>query len=380
MIYLDNAATTQISSSVAVKMYACMKLAYGNPDSPHKAGAEARRHVSEARQSVATMLDCGPENIVFTSGGTEANNLALADAAAYMKAHGLDHIITSAAEHKSVLAAIEELQRRYGFDVTYLRPGRNGAVSPPQVKQAIRKGTGLVSIMYVNNETGAITNSPLIGEICEKHGILYHVDCVQAAGFYNIGCDILGADYITVSAHKLHGPKGAGCLYRRGPMNASILFGGSQESGMRPGTLNVPAIVGFGVAADALQIPFYRENVVNRIEEYAGILSDGLRKIKDCHANFDLDKCCPKVLSFRFGAIDSQTLVYALNERGVCVSEGAACNSYASEPSYVLLASGLTEQEASSTIRISPSDMNTPDEIRQAIQIIEQTVTFLRSR
>lgn len=379
MIYLDNAATTPLLPVVVDAMMPYFTTDFGNPDSPHSAGDSAADAIWHAREQLAAFVGCRAQNIVFTSGGTEANNLAIFDAAKFLGGQGLRHIITSAAEHKSVLEPIKELEL-HGFHVTYLSPGRKGYISTAQVEEAINKETGLVSLMYVNNETGAVTNINRIGRLCMERNIMFHVDCVQAAGFYSLNCAEMHADYITISSHKIHGPKGVGCLYVAQPtLGPSLLYGGEQEWHMRPGTPNVPGIVGFGEAAEIAGKNL--KTASQKITKLSKLLSGLLLDISDCHANFDLERTCPKVMSFSFDDVDAETLVMSLSRRGLCVSNGAACNTYSSEPSYVLLASGLSYQESAGTIRISLSDVFTTEEqVVKAAKIIDETVSVLRSK
>ena len=381
MIYLDNAATTACSKEVVDAMLPFMELEFGNPESPHQAGTVPADAIFEARKNVAALFnDTHAFHVFFTSGGTEANNLAILGAERYLRSSGKTHLITSMSEHKSVLEAFKRLENN-GFQVSYLYPNRDGIIHAEQVQRALRPNTGLVSVMFVNNETGCVNESAKIGMLLEnKTGILYHIDCVQAAGCFDLNHRFLRADMISVSAHKIHGPKGMGCLWIKEPEKISpILCGGEQEMYLRPGTQNVPGIIGFGVAAKlALENQFERAAHIRDLEKLMYQTMSG--SVKGIHRNFPLESTCKKVASYRIDGVDAETLVQALDVRDVCVSTGAACNTSSSVPSYVLIASGLNFQEAASTIRVSFSGKNTPEEIVNAAHIVADTVTFLRNR
>ena len=381
MIYLDNAATTPCSREVVEAMIPLMEQQFGNPESPHYAGESLREPIFEARRNVAGLFgDTYCHRIIFTSGGTEANNLAILGSAKRLMASGKTHLITSASEHKSVLEAFRQLENE-GFQVTYLLPNCDGIIHAEQVRRALRPNTGLVSVMFVNNETGCVNEVAAIGMLLEnKTGILYHVDCVQAAGCYEINHRFLKADMLSASAHKIHGPKGIGCLWVKEPEKHSpILCGGEQEMSLRPGTQNVSGIIGFGEAARlARETQFERAAYIRDLEKL--MYRTMSESIEGVYRNFAPESTCKKVASYRIDGIDAETLVSALDVRGVCVSTGAACNTQSSEPSYVLIASGLSFNEAASTIRVSFSEKNTPDEIIQAAHIIAEAVTFLRNR
>ena len=381
MIYLDNAATTPCSREVVEAMIPFMEQKFGNPESPHQAGESLREPIYEARRNVAGLFcDTSCHRIIFTSGGTEANNLAILGAARHLRASGKTHLITSASEHKSVLEAFRRLES-HGFQVTYLSPNYDGIIHAEQVRRALRQDTGFVSIMFVNNETGCVNEVAAVGMLLEnKTGILYHIDCVQAAGCYEINHRFLRADMLTVSAHKIHGPKGMGCLWVKDPDKLRpILCGGEQEMYLRPGTQNVPGIIGFGEAARlASENQFERAAYIRDLEKL--MYRTMTESAEGIHRNFALESTCKKVASYRIDGVDAETLAAALDVRGVCVSTGAACNTQSSEPSYVLIASGLSIKEAASTIRVSFSEKNTPEEIIQAARTIAEAVTFLRNR
>ena len=380
MIYLDNAATTPCSRRVVEEMLPYFETNFGNPESLHEAGSILHDPIYQARMYVSGLFgDHQWPHVVFTSGGTEANNLAILGASRRLLASGKTHLITSMTEHKSVLEAFRRLENQ-GFQVTYLKPIEHGLITAEQVKNALRSNTGFVSIMFVNNETGCVNQVAAIGRLLDKRNVLFHVDCVQAAGCYEINHRSLCADFLTVSAHKINGPKGIGALWvRSADLINPILCGGEQEMFLRPGTQNVPGIIGFGEAAKAVtSLQFERAVHIRQLEEHLfRLLKNGLEGF---YRNFSSTFTCPKVASYFFDGVDGETLSAALSLRGVCVSTGAACNSQSSEPSYVLLASGLTPQEASQTIRVSFSDQNTMEEMEEAADIIIDTVSFLRNR
>lgn len=366
MIYLDSAATTPIADEVFEAMLPWLKGNFGNPGSMYKAGRDAKSAIEKARGQVARLFNASPENIIFTSGGSEGNSFAFQAAAERLEASGKKHILVSAVEHDSVLKAAESLTKR-GFHVDYLPVCKGGSVRFDTVKQAITPETGLISIMYVNNETGAINLLDEIGQLCSENGILFHTDCVQAAGFLSINIESIRCDYATASAHKFHGPKGIGCVYVREPERAvSMIHGGhGQEFGLRGGTENVPGIVGMGEAA---------EIAVNTIIDTQELLWDYRikfwQKLSDelgdsIHLNGQW-LAPSKVLNVRVDGIDADTMVLAMDSFGVCISAGSACRSHELEPSETLMAMGLTADEARNSIRISFSSMNTMDDIMNA--------------
>ena len=376
MIYLDNAATTPVTTQIAVAVMEALVSYYGNPESPHSVGRSANEEIFKARKQICKLFgQDAPSQVIFTSGGTEANNLAILGLKKYLQETGKTHIITSKTEHKSVLLAIERLEEE-GFDVTYISPGKEGRVTAQMVKDAIREDTGLVSIMYINNETGCINDVAGIQKAIKEAGdILFHCDCVQAVGYYDLK-EVM-ADMISVSAHKFNGPKGIGCLFVRSaetlPLLQSVLCGGEQEMFLRPGTLNTAGVIGFSTATKYLPLnPVgWQECIMTRLLN---------EKVTGFHRNFAQSICSPRIGSYRFDGIDGETLVAALSLRGLCVSTGAACNSNSVEPSYVLIESGLTPEEASETIRVSFSNETSEEELETAANIIADAVNFLRSR
>lgn len=380
MIYLDNASTTQVDTSVKNLIDKYLYENYGNAGSVHSFGAESKRAVDVARNQIATSLITSQENVIFTSCGSEANTLAIVGLANHLQSLNLNHIITTKYEHHSVLNAMKEMERR-GFEVTYLDVP-NGLVQFNDFVAAVRDDTGLVSIMYVNNELGTKNDIKPIYEFCKKREILFHSDCVQAIGTETIE---LGktADMVSISGHKIHAPKGVGCLctlYK--DFLSNTIFGGQQEFGIRPGTENVASIVAFGQAMQNLSAN--KEKISTRIDVVSLGFGGRLLQLSEelgfkFECNTSTNRNTSKILSLRFNNIDAETLVIMLGERGVCVSAGSACSSHSSEPSHALKAIGLTDEQARSTIRVSFSEYNTVAEAHEAAEIVADCVSLLNS-
>ena len=380
MIYLDNASTTQVDTSVKNLIDKYLYENYGNAGSVHSFGAESKRAVDVARNQIATSLITSQENVIFTSCGSEANTLAIVGLANHLQSLNLNHIITTKYEHHSVLNAMKEMERR-GFEVTYLDVP-NGLVQFNDFVAAVRDDTGLVSIMYVNNELGTKNDIKPIYEFCKKREILFHSDCVQAIGTETIE---LGktADMVSISGHKIHAPKGVGCLctlYK--DFLSNTIFGGQQEFGIRPGTENVASIVAFGQAMQNLSEN--KEQISTRIDVVSLGFGGRLLQLSEelgfkFECNTSTNRNTSKILSLRFSNIDAETLVIMLGERGVCVSAGSACSSHLSEPSHALKAIGLTDEQARSTIRVSFSEYNTVAEAHEAAEIVADCVSLLSS-
>lgn len=380
MIYLDNASTTQVDTSVKNLIDKYLYENYGNAGSVHSFGAESKRAVDVARNQIATSLITSQENVIFTSCGSEANTLAIVGLANHLQSLNLNHIITTKYEHHSVLNAMKEMERR-GFEVTYLDVP-NGLVQFNDFVAAVRDDTGLVSIMYVNNELGTKNDIKPIYEFCKKREILFHSDCVQAIGTETIE---LGktADMVSISGHKIHAPKGVGCLctlYK--DFLSNTIFGGQQEFGIRPGTENVASIVAFGQAMQNLSEN--KEQISTRIDVVSLGFGGRLFQLSEelgfkFECNTSTNRNTSKILSLRFNNIDAETLVIMLGERGVCVSAGSACSSHSSEPSHALKAIGLTDEQARSTIRVSFSEYNTVAEAHEAAEIVADCVSLLSS-
>lgn len=381
MIYLDNAATTKMYPEVLKTMLPYMKEQYGNAGTLYTLGREAGEAIDKARHQVACLLKCSPENIIFTSGGTESNNAVIFGLRRYLIEQEKTQIISSKVEHDSIIHALYALSQENKmlikpvFDVHLLGVNRECRVEIEDLEKSISDKTGLVSIMFVNNETGAQNPVEEIGELCKQNGVLFHTDCVQAAGFQDIDVGKINCDFMSISSHKIHGPKGIGALYIRDKnvLNPIIHGGASQEFGLRGGTENVANIVGFGKACEMAQdnLKFNQvliDNIVSKfidaIYYYAeeADLSENIR--------FNLIENQTKTLSMLIKNCDAQTLVLMLDNFGVCVSAGSACRSSLNEPSRVLTAMGLSDDEARSAIRISFSTLNTQVEVVDAAREI----------
>lgn len=378
MIYLDSAATTQIANVVLDAMIPWLKENYCNAGSVYKKGREAKEAIEKARSQVAKMFNSNPENIIFTSGGSEGNSFVFQAAADRLEESGKKHILVSSIEHDSVLRAAESLTKR-GFYVDYLPVSECGTVLYDTVKSAITPETGLISIMLMNNETGVINHLDLIARLCREHGILLHSDCVQAAGIWKINIEDTPLDFATISAHKFHGPKGVGCVYIRDPEECGALIHGghNQEFGLRGGTENVAGIVGTGVAAEMIldNLDYIQETVWNYRYLFWNIINEHLGETVHINGQWP---SLSKVLNIRVDGIDADTFVVAMDAAGVCLSAGSACRSLELEPSHVLTAMGLSPDDARSSVRVSFSGLNTELQVRDAARIFVNTVDVLR--
>lgn len=377
MIYLDSAATTPMTDEVIEAMLPWMKENYANPGSVYRCGREAKEAIEEARSQVAGLFNAKPENIIFTSGGSEGNSFAFQAAAERLEASGKKHILVSAVEHDSVLRAAESLTKR-GFHVEYLPVCTGGSVRFDTVKQAIRPETGLISIMYVNNETGAINLLEDVGKLCKDNDILFHTDCVQAAGFLDVDVEKLGCDYATASAHKFHGPKGVGFIYIRNPeiCSAMVHGGHGQEFGLRGGTENVAGIVGMGAAAEtAKSVLIDTQELLwgYRIRFWEEICA-GLGESVHLNGQWLTPS---KIINFMVDGVDADTLVMTMDFNDVCISAGSACRSMELKPSRTLMAMGLSEDQARNSVRVSFSEMNTEEEVVSAARSLINCVNLL---
>lgn len=380
MIYLDNAATTALDAEVLQAMMPYLTTEYGNPNSVHAAGAAAAWAVMRARAQVAEALGCRPAQVEFTSGGTESDNQALLTAAQAGAARGCRHIVSSAIEHPAVLRMLERLER-HGFTVTRVAPDADGVVAAAAIEAALTPETCLVSLMWVNNETGAIQPVEAVAALCRARGIGFHTDAVQAAGMLPIDCTAVGADLLSLSAHKFHGPKGVGILVARDTEPAPLLVGGQQERGHRAGTLNVPGIVG---AAAALARAQERcAETADRVRTLRQRLEQGLQeqlpdvRILGAH---DPARRAPGIVCACFAGVERESLLVLLDQAGICASAGSACAAGAVEPSHVLAAMGVPDAYARGAIRFSLGDRTTQDEIDQTVQATVQAVGRLRNR
>ena len=378
-IYLDYAATTPADPRVASKMMQFLTLdgTFGNPASrSHRFGWQAEEAVDVARNQVAELVNADPREIIFTSGATESDNLALKGAAHAQRARG-QHIITSQTEHKAVLDSCKQLESE-GFTVTYLTPPANGIITPDAVRAALRDDTVLVSLMHVNNEIGVIQDIAAIGELCRARDILFHVDATQSVGKLPIDLSELKVDLMSFSAHKLYGPKGIGALYVRRKPKVTIdaqMHGGGHERGMRSGTLPVHQIVGMGEAFALARAA--RESEMARLATLRARLWQGLSALDGVQLNGDLAQSAPNILNISFAGVDGESLIMALKD--LALSSGSACTSASMEPSYVLRAIGLDEALAHSSLRFSLGRFTTEEEIDYAIALVQKVVPRLRA-
>lgn len=376
-IYLDNAATTFVYPEVIDAMSNCLRDNYGNPSTLYSIGDDARFLVSDARGIIAKTLHCSPEEIYFTSGGTESDNWVIKGIAEAYQNKG-KHIITTAIEHKAILKSCKWLEK-HGFEISYIDPDDRGYINPETVRSSIRDDTILVSIMMANNEIGTIQPIKIIGGICEEHGVLFHTDAVQAYGHINIDVNDLHLSLLSASGHKFHGPKGIGFLYVKNGVNLpSFINGGGQENGLRAGTENVPGIVGMGVAAQ-----LSNENVLRGVDVQTASVRDYFinkmfEEIPEVSLNGTLLNRLPNNISFSFKGIIASSAVGLLSEMGVFCSAGSACNNGDPKPSHVLTAIGKTEQEAQSTLRFSIDESTTKDDVDYAVKMIKTVVELLR--
>jgi cysteine desulfurase len=373
--YFDHNATTPLAPEVLEAVSSCLGQVYGNASSIHYFGQLAKQRLEAARRQVAELIGCAPTELIFTSGGTEANNIAALGVVRAVS--GPRHVVTSAIEHPAVLGPCAQLERE-GVDVTRVRVGSSGVVDPGDVRRALRPETVLVSIMHANNELGTIQPIAEVAAIAREAGIPLHVDGVQALGKLPVDVRALGADLYSMSAHKLYAPKGCGALYiRKGIKLAGIAFGGHHERDRRPGTENVPGIVGFGAAAGLAS-----KNVND------GVLIDGslrdrleeavLERIPGTAVNGSRRSRTPNTTNIQFDAIDGEAMVIALDLRGFAVSTGSACSSGAITPSHVLTAIGLSADQARSSIRFSLGHSNTAGQVDQLVEALEASVAHLR--
>jgi len=370
-IYLDNNATTQVHPDVLSILDDTLRNVYGNASSIHKEGQTARQVIEDARESVARLVGASAREIVFTSGGTESNNAAIFGA---LSAPGIHHIVTTAIEHPSVAEPVAELARR-GHDVTIVPPSRDGVVDAQAVIDAMRKDTRLVAVMLANNETGVIQPLAAIGRAARERGIHMHTDAVQGAGKIDVDVEALEVDTLSLSAHKMHAPKGIGALYvRRGTTMQSHLLGGAQERRRRPGTENVPLAAAFGVASTLASDAKPREEVRALRDKFESMLAPMGVTINGARV-----ERLPNTSSVTFPGGDAEGMVIALDLMGVAASTGSACSSGRVEPSKILLAMGLTPEEAKSTVRFSLSRFTTPAEIEAAVTALDE-INYRRVR
>jgi len=381
-VYLDNSATTAMAAEVIEEMLPCFDIEFGNAQSVHSFGQRAKSTVERARREVAALINAAPSEIVFVAGGTEADNFAIRGIAEAHRERG-NHIITTKIEHPAVLATCEALEQN-GFRVTYLPVTRGGLVKPDDVRAAISDDTILLSIMHANNETGTIQPIETISEIVRearerglKH-LRFHTDAVQSVGKIPVDAKRLGVDLISMSAHKIHGPKGVGALYiKKGTRLAKLIYGGHHERDRRAGTENVPAIAGFGRAAELARINL--DERMSRMRELRDYLEQQIEsRIERAQVNGDSERRVPNISNLSFDGVDGESLLIALDLKGIAVSTGSACASGSLEPSHVLTALGLSREEVRGSLRVSLSAYTTREEIDYLIAALSESVARLR--
>ena len=375
-VYADNAATTAMSRTAIDAMLPYLDNIYGNPSSLHSVGQRAKEALDAARETVAQCLGCEPREIIFTSGGSEADNQAIISAARYGEKKGKKHIITTAFEHHAVLHTLAKLEKE-GFEVTYLDVRKGHNVTAQQVKDAIRPDTCLVTTMYANNEIGSILPIAEIGAVCREKGVLFHTDAVQAAGHLHINVNEQNIDMLSLSGHKFHGPKGTGVLYaRQGIPLTNIIEGGAQERGKRAGTENIPGICGAAAA--------FEEACAN-MEKNAAFLTPlrdkliaGLTAIPHTVLNGDAQRRLPGNVNVCFEGVEGESLLLLLDAKGIAASSGSACTSGSLDPSHVLLALGRPHEVAHGSLRLSLSEYNKPEEIDYILEVVPGVISYLR--
>ena len=377
MIYADNAATTKMSRAAIDAMLPCMERDFGNPSSLYSIGQRAKELLEQARADVAAVIHASPREILFTSGGSEADNQAIRSAAELGCRTGKKHIVSTAFEHHAVLHTLKRLEKE-GFEITLLDVHEDGLVRPEELEAAIREDTCLVTVMFANNEIGTVQPIRELGAICRAHGVLFHTDAVQATGHLPIDVQADNIDLLSASAHKFHGPKGVGFLYaRKGIRLTNLIEGGAQERGRRAGTENVPAIVGMAAAL--------KESAANmqanaaRMTELRDRLIRGIGEIPHSALNGDAVKRLPGNVNFCFEGIEGESLLLLLDDRGISASSGSACTSGSLDPSHVLLAIGRVHDVAHGSLRLSIGEDTTEEEVAYIIRNVKEVVEYLRS-
>lgn len=385
VIYLDNASTTQVDPRVLDAMTPYLREQYGNPGSLHKMGQEATKAIGRAREQVADFINASPEEIIFTSGGTESNNMVIASASMCRN----EDLIYSGIEHESIHHAIERYcgYKMYKYEIP---PKTDGTINTSEIESVISPYfNSLVSVMYVNNETGAVNPVEEIGQLCKENNVMFHTDCVQAAGFQELDVEKIQCDMMSLSSHKIHGPKGMGALYVRdgirNPHIGALIAGGEhQELGLRGGTENVAGIVGFGMACELTKKELkHSQEIISECKQafYLKLIEELLANSAEpgIHVNGQPVVAPGKILSITVDGVDANSLVLAADAIGICISAGSACRSHEDTPSYVLTKMGLSEEQARNTIRVSFSSMNTPIECEYAAKCIADSIKLLRS-
>ena len=378
IVYADNAATTRVSESVLNAMIKHYQGEYGNPSSLYDLGQRAKKAINAAREPIAKLINADPAEIFFTGSGTEADNMALKGVVKSVSARnkGKNHIITTKIEHPAILRTAEHLERE-GFEVTYLDVDRDGLISLEQLENAITEKTALISVMSANNEIGTIMPLYEIGQIAKKHGVLFHTDAVQALGHMKLDVKEMNISLMSMSAHKIHGPKGVGALYiAKNVFLDNVIDGGGQEKNRRSGTENVAGIVGFGQAAQDMLDHMDEDN--ERINKMSNRLIEGLLKIEKSVLTGHRTNRLPGTCSFAFEAIEGESMIIHLNLKKICASTGSACSTGSLDPSHVLMAIGLTHQNAHGSLRLSLSKYNTEKEVDYIIECVTEIVDKLR--
>ncbi len=375
MIYLDNAASTEIHNEVFQEMIPFLKEQYGNPSSIHHSGRMASRAIQKARKQIANLISANPEEILFTSGGTESNNIALFGITHPNKGK---HIITSSIEHDAVLEPCKKLEKE-GFDVTYLPVTRDGLINPEDVKKSITKNTCLVSIMFANNEVGTVQPIGEIAKLCSEKRIFFHTDAIQAIGKLEINVKELQLDMLSISSHKINGPKGVGALYiKSGTKIEPYIFGGGQENGLRSGTENVASVIGFGKACELA-----KENLEKNILHFKNLrdvlVSKVMKEIPYVSINGHPEKRIPNNAHFTFLGVNGEDLIIKLDEEGIAASTGSACSVRTQKESHVLRAMGFLHEQIAGSLRLTVGSMNTISEIENTITVLKRVVKELRS-
>ena len=376
-IYADNAATTKMSRKAIDTMVEYMEETYGNPSSLYAIGQKAKEALETAREDVAGVINAGPREIIFTSGGSEADNQAIVSAARAGEKKGKKHIISSAFEHHAVLHTLARLEEE-GFRITLLDVHEDGLVRPEELEAAIREDTCLVTIMFANNEIGTVQPIAEIGSICRKHGVIFHTDAVQAVGHVPVDVKYMNIDMLSASAHKFHGPKGTGFLYaRKGIVLTNIIEGGAQERGKRAGTENVPGIMAMAAALkDAAE---NMEKTSPRVRKMRDRLIAGLKTIPHSAINGDEERRLSSNVNFCFEGIEGESLLLLLDQKGISASSGSACTSGSLDPSHVLLAIGRVHDVAHGSLRLSLGEDVTEEEVDYIIKSVREVVEYLRS-
>lgn len=376
-IYADNAATTRMSRTAIDAMIPYLEEMYGNPSSLYSDGQRAKEAIEAARKEIAQIINADPREIIFTSGGSEADNQAILSAAAIGQKVGKRHIISSAIEHHAVLHTLNKLEK-LGFEITLLPVHENGIVRTDELEAAIRDDTCLVTVMFANNEIGTIQPVQEIGEICRAHKVLFHTDAVQAIGHIPINVAEYHIDMLSASAHKFHGAKGVGFLYaRKGIRLSNLIEGGAQERGRRAGTENVAGIV--AMAAALKESSDNMETNTAKLISIRNRLIEGLREIPHSALNGDIEKRLPSNVSFCFEGVEGEALLLLLDDKGIAASSGSACTSGSLDPSHVLLAIGRVHDVAHGSLRLTPGENTTDEEVDYIIQSVKDVVQYLRS-